>query len=690
MQVLSAGILSAQLPDFLPISSECGIEEIADISDFFGNGIAAADFDNDGDIDLYLATEMGIADRLYQNDGFGQFQDIAQQSGIQEMRSNRAALWFDYNGDHLLDLVVAGEACINQICENPILITLYRQLPGSIFEDVTEESNIRAGTSFENLPFYGVGGIAAADFDQDGYLDLVLTVWGGGLRYLHNNGDGTFREFTSEAGLLTEEMNYWQCMMHDFNEDGRIDMYCNVDFNDNQLWINKGTTFENQTDKYGLGSAFNEMGMAMGDLDNDGDLDVYATNITRDFQGLPQHNILYRNEINKGQAGFLELSVSLGVSQSGWDWGTTFIDINNDGRQDLATTNGWNDPFWTKDQSHLWLNTEAGFVEVSESCGFNDWLSATTLLAVDFDRDGDLDIIQSLKDNEETNAPFLVYRNQLEATSTANHYIVLKPRMPGTNHFAIGSKVTVFADHFRSARVVTAGTSFYGQEPAEAFFGLGTLQTVDEVEVRWPNGITTYYLNPAVDRVHVLDYENIAPPAGLELDTVGGKAGLMWEDKSDNETGFLIHRSPDSLFSTYQSYTVAAGVTGFVDGDYDFIGTAYYRVRAFNAHVASAYSNILSTEGFTLPPGPGIPDGRFVFYPNPGPGQFTIKMPSLVTGDVTITLIDRTGSKRYTRTYNFLQPTAQLTEEIEVPDGVYLMHILMEEADEWIKVIVLH
>jgi hypothetical protein len=484
---------------------DIGIADVANISDLFGNGASASDYDNDGDIDFYLCTDAFIKDRLYRNNGKGIFEDIANQVGIDETKSSRASLWFDYDGDGLLDLLVAGERCVNLICEDQITLSLYKQKSDHTFINTTLTSGLKIGLG--PLTFYGVGGLCAGDLNQDNFLDFVLTVWGGDMLVFYNNKDGTFRNATIESGIYSEQTNYWQPMIHDFNDDGLLDLYVNVDFAANELWINKNGKFENQAFQYGLDHSFNEMGMAIGDIDNDSDMDIYVTNITRNFLGDNQHNILYQKTKLNGSIFYKEIAQNVGVDKSGWDWGTTFIDINNDGYQDLATTNGWNDPLWKTDYSHLWMNSPVGFVDVSEKCMLNDGNSGTTLISFDMDRDGDLDMLQTLKDMPNSFKPAIMYENKLDRNESNHNYVVIKPRMDGTNHFAIGSVVTVKTGGTSRSRLISAGTSFYGQEPAEAFIGLGNLTKIDEVQIKWPTNEVSSYKNVAINKVNTLDYE---------------------------------------------------------------------------------------------------------------------------------------------------------------------------------------
>ncbi|MDB4293075.1 FG-GAP-like repeat-containing protein, partial [Maribacter sp.] len=274
---------------------------------------------------------------------------------------------------------------------------------------------------------------------------------------------------------------------YDFNNDGLVDIYLNMDFTANELWINNGNnTFEEIAASVNADNAFNEMGMTLGDYDNDGDMDVYASNITTDGK----FNIFLKNISQGNSLGFEEVAQSLGVSENGWDWGTTFFDANNDGWVDLAATNGYIS--FPIDRSKLWLNNNGqSFRDISNSSNFNDDLFATTLLAFDMDRDGDLDLLQTLKENENTDKPVALYDNTLDTSSEERNYLVVKPRMTGRNHFSIGATVSIKTGALTMMRVITAGTSFYGQEPAEAFFGIASNTIIDELRIQWPDNTVT-------------------------------------------------------------------------------------------------------------------------------------------------------------------------------------------------------
>lgn len=673
--------LLAQVPSFREMSQESGITDVADITDVFGNGAAAADFDQDGDIDFYLTTDEDIADRLYRNDGQGQFTDVALELGIAEMGSNRTALWFDFNGDHRLDLVVAGENCVSLSCTDPIRLALYRQEADGHFTEVAAQLNLVPGPAFDLIPFYGVGGLTAADLNNDDYLDLLLTVWGGGIMLFQNNAGSSFSEVSTEVGLVMEKKTPWQAMVHDFNDDGWLDIYCNVDFAGNKLWINQQGQFEDQAEAYGVATAFNEMGMCMSDYDNDGDLDIYMTNITRDFQGQPQYNVLYERQ--NGQARFREVALSEGVGQSGWDWGTTFLDINNDGRQDLITTNGWDSLFWEPDPTKVWMNTNAGFVDVSAQSGLNDMLKATSLLAFDIDRDGDQDLLQTLKDNPGTQKPLHLYGNQLELLDKPDNFLVVQLRMPGANHLAIGSKVSVLADQLRSARLISAGCSFYGQEPAEAFFGLGSRQQVTEVMVRWPKGEVSIYDDLEINTVETLIYEVVQPPMQLEATVMDEGIELRWQDDSDDETGFVIHRSTDSTFAQYDMIFLPENITTYMDIEKLSERNYYYRIRSHNEQVYSDNSNIAHVQ---IEQDAEVMNPEWVVAPNPIEGtELQLKTSSDYEGMVRLALYQVSGQQVWSLSLDKTADQQILKCTIPRLQGIYMLQTQTGTKKSWHK-----
>ncbi|MHC4992393.1 MAG: CRTAC1 family protein, partial [Planctomycetota bacterium] len=373
------------------------------------------------------------------------------------------------------------------------------------------------------------GGACAGDVNGDGWLDLVTGVWSGNARLLINDGDGTFTDESASSGLGAVVSYYWQPVMHDFTRDGLLDIYDALDFQPNRFWVNQGGgTFLDVSANAGTANAWNDMGVALGDYDNDGDMDFYVTNITNSVR----HNVLFRNDTVKGALAFAEVSDASGVAPGGWGWGATFLDADNDGDLDLAATNGWFSGNAVHDQSVFFLNQgglPVSFTEVSSFVGFNDTLWGSGLIAFDADRDGDLDIVQTCNGSENPNPSVLRVLDNQPATQGGaagvdNHWLLVRPRMPGPNHRAIGAVVRLSANGLELMRPITAGTSHCSQEPAEAFFGLGSATSVDQLTVEWPGGGTTVLTGIDADQIITVPSSH---PADVDLDGTVGVGDLL-------------------------------------------------------------------------------------------------------------------------------------------------------------------
>ena len=494
----SASFLHGQaLNEVRFVDMDFGVEEIERWEFVFGHGVSAADFDNDGDIDFFVSTVDGVRDRLYVNDGVGSFSEEAGSYGLASVSGSTTAIWFDYNADSLLDLLVAGD-CYNDDCSSLGKIRLYKQEESGFFVESTEGSGFGIDDYYNNVN-RKIGGMVAGDIDGNGYLDVIVTFWKGPLLIYMNDEDGTFTESSTQLNVNSPQLAHWQPLIHDFNRDGLQDIYVNVDFRPNRLWIANGNgTFRESAGEYGLATSFNEMGLAIGDYDNDNDFDFFLTNIFN----YPGNNILYTREQIGNQVLFVDKSEEMSVANAGWGWGTTFFDANNDGWLDLAACNGYLD---IVDSSRFWLNDEGGgFIDYSSESSFNDALTSTTLISADLDRDGDLDLIQSVKGDETGFGSVLEPVRHYDNTSSTGGFFVIKPRMKGPNTFAIGAIVKIRTGSLSQMRLITAGTSFYGQEPAEAFFGVGDSRVVDEVSIEWPDGLRSRWFNLSANKMHVL------------------------------------------------------------------------------------------------------------------------------------------------------------------------------------------
>jgi enediyne biosynthesis protein E4 len=473
-----------------------------------GSGVISADYDNDGDVDLFVPTGSGFTSQLYRNDG-GTFTEIAVASGIVDTNTARSALWFDADGDDLLDLLIQFDQFQAPGSIGTRTLALYHQQSDHSFVEVTTGSGLDAIPLL--LPQTQGGAMCAGDLNGDGRLDLVVTTWDQGARIYRNDGNMLFTDITLDSPLNPSGTTYWQPVMFDQDDDGDLDVFVAHDFFANPMLDNDGTgAFIDTAPSLGLDTDFNEMGVTIGDCDNDGDFDLYVTNLFGHPGGVSEYNVFF--EKSNTAAGYDERAVELGVDNGGWGWGTVFFDMDNDGRLDLAEVNAIE--FGEADQPwKLWMNrgpmvgtpiyqsreTQIGF-------DYEDYGSA--LLDVDFDRDGDLDLIATV-----INGPLRVLESNATIARPFNQWLVVRPRMPGTmNTRAIGAVVTARTGNVTRTRLISAGTSFMSQVPAEAHFGLGNATNIDELVVRWPDGTQTVLTD--LDTRQVLD---VTPADGMGL-----------------------------------------------------------------------------------------------------------------------------------------------------------------------------
>lgn len=472
-----------------------------------GGGVIAADYDNDGDIDLFAPTDDGFPDLLFQNQGNGVFVEVAALLGVAAMTKSRTGLWFDYDGDGDLDLVVARDSYVDppQLPADTLQYFRYDAWHRT-YSNVTVACGL-SGNLLNDIPTH-IGGLCAGDINNDGFLDFLMAQWNGENYLFLNNKNGTFTNIGVSSGIsnglgMPRETS-WQPIMFDVNGDGWLDIFVCVDFAPNKLFINNGNnTFTNIAAVAGVASAWNEMGIALADYNGDGKIDIYITNVDREEMGVQRHNVLYRNDTVGANIAFTDVSVALGVDHGYWGWGTTFIDGDRDMFVDIAEVNGTtSDPLWTNLPSRFFRNNGTTFDEVSASVGFGQINIGSALNAFDADRDGDLELIQTCG----AGCTLLLLDN-VQAESADNHYIVVKPRMDGPNRFAIGATVKLVAGGRTQVRVITAGTSFLGQEPAEAFFGLGSNTMVSEITIKWPSGGGTSVVSQiAADQVRTINH----------------------------------------------------------------------------------------------------------------------------------------------------------------------------------------
>ncbi len=476
----------------------------------FGGGLAAADIDKDGLIDLYLVAGDGAPNRLYRNLGGNQFSDVAADIGLDLAHKGSGPAFADIDGDSDLDLFVGA------VDGDPYFLL---RNDGGQFTDITATSGIEI--TAENTVSAGFG-----DYDDDGDLDLVLAHWGNPESadtetLWQNNGDGTFVSASIASGiagqLLAPRNGVTQSaltdytfapMFTDLDVDGDQDLVIAADFKTSQVFRNNGdATFDAITDRNVIIDD-SGMGSAIGDYDNDGDMDWFVTAIYEDPSQPDAHigNRLYRN---LGDGTFEDVTAAAGVIDGGWGWGACMEDFDNDGDLDIFHVNGFDassaQDFLDDRVRYFESQGDGTFVETAAAAGLTDTGQGRGVACVDFDRDGDLDIF--VTNNEWQTDANVFYENTL---SNDNHYLAISLAGSGLNSACVGARIEVTAGGETQVREIRAGNQYVSHGPAEVHFGLDSAETVD-VTVTWPDGSTTEQSGIAANQVLIVTQREDSP-----------------------------------------------------------------------------------------------------------------------------------------------------------------------------------
>ena len=498
-----------------------------------GSGVALLDFDNDGWLDIYLLNgstvealkgkEVPPRAMLFHNNHDGTFSDVTDKAGVANERWGFGVAIADYDNDGWADIYVANYG------KN----RLYHNNHNGTFTDVAEKAGVALG-GWSAGPSWG-------DYDHDGLLDLFvpgyvkfdldhppreskgtsssgpcqfrgMSVFCGpqGLRgesdhLFHNNGDGTFTDVSVKAGVSDPQGYYGLASVFvDIDDDGWLDIAVANDSVPNYLYRNLHGTFE----EIGLASGFAlsddghpqaSMGIAVGDYNRDGRVDLYVTSFSDDY------NPLYLNE---GNGNFSDVAYRAGLGQATIPflaWGTGFIDFDNDGLLDIFVANGhvypgvdqqnWGTTYAQRPQLFRNLNG-AKFQEVpaATGSGLADVISARGAAFGDLFNDGHLDVVLNNLDSTPTLLQNVVKND--------NHWITLKlvggPKSPRD---AIGAKVFLTAGGVRQRADVFSGGSYGSSSDPRVHFGLGTASKIEKLEIDWPSGTKQNIFVSRVDRI---------------------------------------------------------------------------------------------------------------------------------------------------------------------------------------------
>lgn len=471
-------------------------------------GVAAGDYDGDGWVDLFVTRGSLGPNLLYRNLGNGGFADVALAAGVDRGApaslnkpytdiENSGATFADYDGDGWLDLLVSGINTTSQ----PVL---FRNDRDGSFTEVSAEAGIPVISQSM--------GSAFADYDKDGDLDFWMSHWIANQQHKYlfrNNGNGTYTDVSVAAGIPDTLMADYSVNFADIDNDSWPDILVAADFGSSQVFINqRNGSFARATNA--VISDENGMGAAVGDYDNDQDLDWFVSSIF-DARGPAttqgglggwgaSGNRFYSNA---GNGSFVDLTDFSGTREGGWGWGACFADFNNDGYLDLFHVNGYDSieptstaPF-RSDASNLFINDgHSGFTERAVELGIADKGQGRGIVCFDYDRDGDVDIFVA----NNGQAP-LLYENR----GLHNHWLHVRVGGELLNSAAIGARVYLIAGGQTQMRELSAGGNYMSQNPAIAYFGLGSSTTIDSVRVVWPSGAQRTLSNVTADQILLIE-----------------------------------------------------------------------------------------------------------------------------------------------------------------------------------------
>ncbi|WP_263350116.1 CRTAC1 family protein [Acidicapsa acidisoli] len=461
---------------FTDVAEKAGVT-----NDRWGFGVAIGDFDNDGWPDIAV-TNWG-KNRLYRNNHDGTFTDVAEKAKITLGNWSSGVTWGDYDGDGRLDLFISGYVHFDR----------------------------------DQLP---VSGSKVVGYAQCKFRGVVSMCGPRGLQgepdhLFHNNGDGTFTDVSVKAGV-NDPNNYYgfTSVFVDINNDGKPDLLVANDSVASYLYINKGKgIFED--DSYVSGFAVNKdgrevasMGLAVGDYENNGLLDIYDTDFSDDYK------VLFHND---GDANFTDVSYRAGVAQTAipfLGWGDGFLDYDNDGWRDIFEVNGHvypdaGDHDWGTSYAerpllfHNLKNGKFEYVPPVVGTGLADVIPARGAAFGDLFNDGKIDVVINPIDG-----PAVLLRN---VNPDHHHWVELKlvgggktEKSPGSPRDAMCATVYLKANGMTQRDDVMSSGSYISSNDQRLHFGLGDATEAGTAEIHWPSGAKQTIKLPAVDRIYTI------------------------------------------------------------------------------------------------------------------------------------------------------------------------------------------
>ena len=588
-----------------------------------GGGVAIGDVNRDGLEDIYFTSNME-ANRLYLNKGDFRFEEVTESAGVAGKRSwSTGVAMADVNADGWLDIYVCNSGDIaGDNKQNELFIN---QQDGTF----TEEAE-KYGIADQGLSTHGV----FFDYDRDGDLDLYLlnnsfrAIGSFNLKQnerplrdpvggdkLYRNDGGKFVDVSEEAGIYGSIIGFGLGItVGDIDRDGWQDIYISNDFFERDyIYMNNGDgTFREELTQQMLSISAASMGADMGDLNNDGypeifvtemlpekdkdikqkttfeDWNKYQENLKQDYYHQFTRNMLH---LNNGDGTFSEIGRLAGVEATDWSWGALIFDMDNDGKRDLFVANGIYQDLTDQDYIDFIANEATQRMIITrEGVDFKTLVDSIPVRPVsnyafhqegdlefvnraidfglaqeghsngaaygDLDNDGDLDLVVN-----NVNMPAFLYRNESEKQQIANHYLAFELIGEGQNTAALGTIVTLKYDDQIQYQEHMPMRGFQSSMSYRMYFGLGAVEVVDSIIVEWVNGNKTVLTNVPSDQSIRLQQSEGATLAGLTgkpspkatsqvFEEATGSMGLNVEHKENLFSDFNRERLIYHMLST--------------------------------------------------------------------------------------------------------------------------------------------
>jgi enediyne biosynthesis protein E4 len=529
----SSGFLNAQTPKvtFTDVTRQAGIDfrytigddSYVNIIESSGSGITVFDYNNDGFMDIYLMNGTwleGISDddgkkykdtpdRLYRNNGNGTFTDVSASAGLDDRNWSMAAgaIDFDNDGDQDLYLLNYGPN------------RFFRNNGDGTFTDITSSTGLRGPEKLNGFTKWSIG-VAFLDYNRDNLIDMMVanflafdpkydspvtpgkmphpTEYRGQASMLYKQlPGGRFTDVTKEAGLFYPESRCMGLTVFDYDDDGDVDIYQANDHHFNYLFRNEGGKFTDvamqagvAANSHGIGSG--SMHGTIGDINGDGLIDILVTDL--------EHGALYMNLGNGLFRDVIESSGVAGQLIGKGGWGAALFDFDNDGDPDIVSANGTAEELILQLPLLLENDGKGNFRNVGKESGsyFNTKRSGRGLAVLDFDNDGDPDIVISHVDKEGT--PVLL-RND---GGNSNHWLGITLLGRNGPASAIAAKVTVTAGGKKSVYINQWSTSYLSNNDPRLHIGLGSNKVIDQLEIDWVGGKKEILKNISADRYIII------------------------------------------------------------------------------------------------------------------------------------------------------------------------------------------